>query len=137
VQDSTSLSSLSVLRLLEASPSRSQRQIAHELGMSVGKANYVLRALLAKGLVKARNFRNSTNKRAYLYLLTPAGAAAKADLTRRFLARKLDEYEALRLEIERLREEAGTPDARSPESETGSRTLEASSPKSEAEGRTS
>jgi EPS-associated MarR family transcriptional regulator len=79
--------------------------MARELGMSVGKANYLLRSLLAKGLVKAENFRKSPNKRGYSYLLTAKGLAAKADLTREFLARKLEEYEALRLEIEMLRSE--------------------------------
>lgn len=73
--------------------------------MSLGKANYVLRALLGKGFVKVQNFRNSSNKRAYAYLLTPEGVAAKAELTRQFLARKLEEYDALRLEIERLQGE--------------------------------
>jgi EPS-associated MarR family transcriptional regulator len=97
---------LGVLRLLDARPSRSQREVAHELGMSLGKANYLLRALLGKGFVKVQNFRSSSNKRAYAYLLTPEGVAAKADLTRRFLARKIEEYDALRLEIERLRGES-------------------------------
>lgn len=99
-------SDLGVLRLLDESPSRSQREVAHELGMSLGKANYVLRALLDKGLVKAQNFRNNQNKRAYAYLLTPKGVAAKAELTRQFLARKIEEYDALRLEIERLKAES-------------------------------
>lgn len=97
---------LSVLRLLDASPTLTQRAIARELGMSLGKANYCLRALLAKGFVKIHNFRNSTNKRAYAYLLTPEGVVAKAELTRHFLARKIEEYDALRLEIERLRVES-------------------------------
>ena len=74
--------------------------------MSLGKANYVLRALLGKGFVKFQNFRNSSNKRGYAYLLTPEGVTAKAQLTRHFLARKVEEYEALRLEIERLRVES-------------------------------
>ncbi len=95
-----------MLRLLDESPSRSQREVAHELGMSLGKANYVLRALLAKGFVKVQNFRNSQNKRGYAYLLTPEGAAAKAELTRLFLARKIEEYDVLRLEIERLKAES-------------------------------
>lgn len=103
---SNSPSTLGVLRLLAASGNRSQREIAHELGVSLGKANYVVQALLSKGFVKVRNFRESSNKRAYAYLLTPAGVAAKADLTRRFLARKMEEYQALRLEIERLRQES-------------------------------
>ncbi len=74
--------------------------------MSLGKANYLLRALLGKGFVKIQNFRNSSNKRGYAYLLTPEGVAAKAELTRRFLAAKIEEYDALRLEIERLRMES-------------------------------
>ena len=74
--------------------------------MSLGKANYLLRALLSKGFVKIQNFRNSSNKHGYAYLLTPEGVAAKADLTRHFLARKIEEYDALRLEIERLRTES-------------------------------
>ena len=74
--------------------------------MSLGKANYVLKALLGKGLVKVQNFRNSSNKLGYAYLLTPEGVAAKAELTRHFLARKIEEYDALRIEIEQLKGEA-------------------------------
>ncbi|MDB4877444.1 MAG: MarR family EPS-associated transcriptional regulator [Gemmatimonadetes bacterium] len=74
--------------------------------MSLGKANYVLRALLNKGFVKVQNFRSSSNKRSYAYLLTPEGVSAKAELTRQFLARKIDEYDALGLEIERLKAES-------------------------------
>ena len=95
-----------MLRLLDESPSRSQREVAHALGVSLGKANYVLKALLDKGLVKVQNFRDSPNKRGYAYLLTPEGVAARAELTRHFLARKIEEYDALRLEIERLREDS-------------------------------
>jgi EPS-associated MarR family transcriptional regulator len=80
--------------------------MAHELGMSLGKANYLLRALLEKGFVKVQNFRRSSNRRGYAYLLTPAGVTAKAELTRQFLSRKIVEYDALRLEIERLRAES-------------------------------
>jgi MarR family transcriptional regulator, temperature-dependent positive regulator of motility len=98
---------LEVMRLLRARPELSQRELASSLGMSLGKVNYCLRALIQKGFVKAENYRNSDNKLAYLYLLTPSGIAAKADLTRQFLARKVREYEELRLEIERLRREAG------------------------------
>ena len=97
---------LRVLRLLDVSPRLTQRDIAREMGVSLGKANYCLRALIGKGFVKAQNFRNSTNKRAYLYLLTPDGVAAKADLTRHFLARKRQEYDALGLEVERLQRES-------------------------------
>ena len=97
---------LRVLRLLDASPQLTQREMSRELGVSLGKANYCLRALLSKGFVKVQNFRNSTNKRGYVYLLTPEGAAAKANLTRHFLARKREEYDALRLELERLERES-------------------------------
>jgi MarR family transcriptional regulator, temperature-dependent positive regulator of motility len=102
----TDTSLLRVLRLLDASPNRTQREMAHELGMSLGKANYILRALLAKGFVKVQNFHKNSNKRAYAYLLTAEGVSAKAELTRHFLARKIEEYDALRLEIERLRAES-------------------------------
>ena len=74
--------------------------------MSLGKANYLLKALLGKGFVKVQNFRNSANKISYAYLLTPEGVTAKAELTRYFLARKIEEYQALRLEIEQLNGEA-------------------------------
>lgn len=97
---------LHVLRLLEASPALTQREMAREMGVSLGKANYCLRALLAKGFVKAQNFRRSSNKRGYVYLLTPEGVTAKARLTRHFLERKREEYDALRLEIERLQRES-------------------------------
>lgn len=105
---------LSLLRLLSASPRSTQRDMARELGMSLGKANYLLGALLEKGFVKVQNFRGSSNKRAYVYLLTAEGVAAKAEMTRQFLARKIEEYDALRLEIERLKgeNEAGTTDDR-------------------------
>lgn len=102
----TNPSHLAVLRLLDECPSRSQREVARALKMSLGKVNYVLNALLSKGLVKVKNFRNSQNKRAYTYLLTSDGVAAKAELTRHFLARKIEEYDALRLEIERLERES-------------------------------
>lgn len=97
---------LGVLRLLEEHPAHTQRQIATEMGISLGKANYCLRALLAKGFLKTHNFRNSSNKRGYVYLLTPAGVAAKANLTRSFLALKRAEYDSLRFEIERLERES-------------------------------
>uniref|UniRef100_UPI00333F155A MarR family EPS-associated transcriptional regulator n=1 Tax=Castellaniella defragrans TaxID=75697 RepID=UPI00333F155A len=97
---------LKVLRLLESDPSLSQRELAEALGVSLGKTNYCIRALLDKGLIKMQNFRNSQNKLSYAYLLTPAGIAAKAELAADFLKIKLREYEALRREIEALRREA-------------------------------
>jgi EPS-associated MarR family transcriptional regulator len=74
--------------------------------VSLGKVNYCLRALIEKGFIKAENYRGSSNKLGYLYVLTPSGVAAKAELTRYFLARKVSEYETLRLEIEQLRRES-------------------------------
>lgn len=93
---------LKVLRLLQANPELSQRELALALGVSLGKMNYCVHALLGKGFLKARNFRNHRNKRAYAYLLTPEGLAAKAALTARFLKRKMLEYDLLRAEIEQL-----------------------------------
>ncbi len=92
-----------VLRALEQQPDLSQRQLADLLGVSLGKANYLLRALLDKGLLKAHNFRSSQNKLAYAYLITPRGLAEKAALTRGYLERKSEEYEALREEINKLK----------------------------------
>jgi len=94
-----------LLRLLEANPELSQRDLARELGTSLGKINYCLNALIEKGWVKARNFRNSRNKLAYAYLLTPRGIEQKAKITVRFLRRKIAEYETLETEIEQLRRE--------------------------------
>lgn len=96
---------LKLLRYLEAHPQVSQRELSEHLGVSLGKTNYCLRALKDKGLVKARNFKNNRNKRAYLYILTPKGMDAKARITARFLQRKMDEYERLKGEIEMLRAE--------------------------------
>lgn len=97
---------LKVLRLLEADPGLSQRALSQALGISLGKTNYCMRALLDKGLIKMQNFRSSGNKLGYAYLLTPAGISAKADLTRRFLKIKVQEYELLRREIEELQRDA-------------------------------
>jgi EPS-associated MarR family transcriptional regulator len=94
-----------LMRVLEANPAMSQRELARELGVSLGRVNYCLRALISKGLIKAKNFSKSHNKAAYGYLLTPIGLEQKASLTVSFLKAKTREYEALRLEIERLRRE--------------------------------
>lgn len=99
-----------ILKILEADPQASQRRIADQLGISLGRVNYCLQALIKKGLVKANNFRNSTNKRAYLYLLTPRGIDEKARVTARFLRVKMDEYEILKRELEELQREAAALD---------------------------
>lgn len=83
----------------------SQRELAEALGVSVGAANYCLKALVEKGWVKLENFQKNPNKLGYLYLLTPMGIAAKAQLTAGFLRRKMAEYEALRAEIDQLQAE--------------------------------
>ena len=99
-----------ILKLLESNPGASQRDIARELGISLGRVNYCLQALVERGLVKANNFRNSDRKRAYLYLLTPKGIQEKAKVTVRFLKIKLDEYESLKREVAQLQREAGKLD---------------------------
>jgi EPS-associated MarR family transcriptional regulator len=93
---------LKALKVLELQPEISQRQLAAELDVSLGAANYCLKALVEKGWVKLENFQKNPNKLGYLYLLTPMGIAAKSTLTARFLKRKLGEYEALKVEIEEL-----------------------------------
>ena len=98
---------LDAMRLLEANPKMTQRELAEALGVSLGAANYCLKALVEKGWVKLESFQNNPNKLGYLYLLTPKGMAAKTQLTGRFLRRKVKEYEALKAEIEQLRREAG------------------------------
>ena len=94
-----------VLRHLEANPEITQRELAQELGVSLGKANYCLKALIQKGWVKANNFKNNKNKAAYAYLLTPKGIEQKAQITVRYLKTKMNEYEALKQEIEQLKAE--------------------------------
>ena len=92
-----------LLRQITDEPAASQRGLAARLGVSVGKVNYCLRALVDKGWVKANNFRRSDNKWAYIYLLTPRGASAKVRLAHDFLARKEHEFERLQREIAELR----------------------------------
>lgn len=94
-----------VLRLLQNNPEMSQRELAAALGVSLGRVNYVLKALVEKGLVKFANFSAAPDKRRYAYVLTPRGLAEKAALTGRFLRRKTAEFEALKAEIEALRGE--------------------------------
>jgi len=94
-----------VLRILEQNPEISQRELAAKLGIALGRTNYVLNALLEKGLIKLGKFSAARDKRRYAYVLTPKGMARKAAITRRFLARKITEYEALKAEIETLQDE--------------------------------
>ena len=92
-----------VLRLLEINPKMKQRDLAVAVGVSLGKTNYCINALLEKGLIKVQNFKNNKNKLAYAYILTPAGISEKTVLTQRFLKQKMKEYEMLKEEIELLK----------------------------------
>jgi EPS-associated MarR family transcriptional regulator len=93
---------LKVLRLLELNPHINQRDLSKILGISLGKTNYCIKALLDKGLIKMQNFRNNQNKLAYIYFLTPAGVEEKARITVYFLKSKVQEFERLRVEIDEL-----------------------------------
>jgi len=95
-----------VLRLLQENPDLTQRELAERLGISVSGLNYCLKAMMDKGLVKMKNFAQSKNKFGYVYVLTPSGIAEKAAMTHRFLQRKIEEYEALKTEIQVLKEES-------------------------------
>jgi EPS-associated MarR family transcriptional regulator len=92
-----------VLRLLNANPEMSQRDVARKLGVSLGKVNYCVKALVQKGWVKVTNFKNNHNKVAYMYLLTPRGIEQKGRMTLQFLHRKVQEYEILQAEIQQMR----------------------------------
>ncbi|WP_461276337.1 MarR family EPS-associated transcriptional regulator [Acidithiobacillus sp.] len=96
-----------VLKLLAEHPETTQRELAAAMGVSLGKANYCLKAFIDKGLVKVENFRRNPDKGVYAYMLTPQGIEEKARVTVRFLQRKMAEYDALRAEIAALRAEAG------------------------------
>lgn len=103
-----------LMRLIEERPELTQRQVAQELGVSLGKVNYCLQALVGKGHVKLANFRRNPNKRHYTYLLTRAGMEAKTAMTLKFLRRKMTEYDRLKHEIDALTAEAAkaSPHAR-------------------------
>ena len=92
---------LNVLRKISANSQFSQRDLSKELGFSLGKLNYCLKALKVKGLIKIRNFHNNPNKINYIYVLTPKGITAKTKLTLNFMKRKMKEYDELKREIEK------------------------------------
>lgn len=113
---------LQLLKLLQDQPQMSQRDLAQAMGVSLGKANYCLKALMDKGLVKFGNFRKNPDKAQYAYLLTPAGLEEKSRITMAFLRRKLAEYEVLEKEIEQLRgdlKNRSIQSAAPPERQTG------------------
>lgn len=95
-----------LLRILEKNPQYTQRDLSREMGVSLGKVNYCIKKLVEKGWVKANNFRNNTDKLSYKYLLTPIGIEEKSKLTISFLYRKMEEYEMLRNEIIKLKEDS-------------------------------
>jgi len=97
-----------ILKLVAEDSAISQRELAKALGISLGKTNYCLKALVEKGTLKVSNFKNSKNKLAYMYLLTPSGIEEKSAITLRFLKSKIKEYEMLSEEIKSLRQEAST-----------------------------
>jgi len=94
-----------ILRKLEENPHLTQREISEELGVSLGKTNYVIKALIDKGWLKLNNFKRSDKKLGYIYLLTPTGISEKTVLAQNFLRRKSDEYNRLKEEIKKLRNE--------------------------------
>lgn len=98
---------LNVLREINGNPEMTQRELSTRLGISLGKINFILKALIQKGLVKAHNFKNSSNKKAYIYILTPSGIEAKARITYKFLMRKISEFEQLEEQIRLLKKEVG------------------------------
>lgn len=102
---------LRALQVLTEQPQLNQRELASQLGVSLGKVNYCLRALLAKGFLKAQNFKSSKNKLAYAYVLTPAGIAARAELTAQYLQIKIKEYEQLEVQIDDLRKSIAAGEA--------------------------
>jgi len=99
-----------ILKKLENNPKINQRQLAKEMDVSLGKINYCLKALIDKGWIKVQRFRQSSNKGASLYQLTPEGITAKAQLTKSFLKQKLSEYDKLKEEIEHLKTEVEQED---------------------------
>jgi EPS-associated MarR family transcriptional regulator len=98
---------LKVLREITQTPEMTQRELSNKLGISLGKINFLMKALIRKGLVKVHNFKNSNNKNAYLYYLTPHGIEEKARITYRFLVRTVREYERLEEQIRLLKKEVG------------------------------
>ena len=96
---------LKLLKELSENNSQSQRELSRKLGLSLGSVNYVVSSLVDAGLIRAKRFKNSKNKIAYMYILTPSGIKSKMQLSRDFLKRKLDEYEMLKMEIDELKKD--------------------------------
>jgi EPS-associated MarR family transcriptional regulator len=114
---------LQILREIKKSPELTQRELSSRLGISLGKANFLINAMIQRGFVKMENFKSSNNKKAYLYYLTPRGIEEKARTTYFFLQRKMREYERLEEEIRQLREEACESSALTDEQENSGNRL--------------
>ena len=96
---SDDLDQFNTLRKIKSKPNSSQRELANELGFSLGKLNYCLKALKEKGLIKIKNFQKNPNKIGYAYILTPKGVTQKTKLTINFMKRKMKEYDELKKEL--------------------------------------
>ncbi|MBI52007.1 MAG: MarR family EPS-associated transcriptional regulator [Chloroflexi bacterium] len=94
-----------VLRIYEEDPNLTQREISAMLGLSLGKTNYIIKGLIDKGFLKLSNFRDSNNKKSYIYILTPKAISERALLTKNFLKRRSEEYNELKKEIKKLKKE--------------------------------
>jgi MarR family transcriptional regulator, temperature-dependent positive regulator of motility len=94
---------IKLLEHIENNPSATQRELVEKLDVSLGKVNFIINSLAQRGLIKLERFKTSTKKRAYLYILTPKGIVQKAVITKKFLERKIEEYESLKKEIELLK----------------------------------
>ena len=98
---------LKVLAQIQKNPEVTQRELVRQVGISLGKINFLIKSLTQKGIIKARRFKNSKKKLAYLYIITPGGIREKAILTEKFLRIRMKEYDELRMQIEKLKLEVG------------------------------
>jgi MarR family transcriptional regulator, temperature-dependent positive regulator of motility len=98
---------IKLLNHIEENPSSTQRELVAKLNVSLGKVNFLINALSQKGIIKLEKFKTAKKKRAYLYVLTPKGITEKAVITKKFLERKLEEYDKLKTEIEELKAKVG------------------------------
>jgi EPS-associated MarR family transcriptional regulator len=103
---------IKLLREINKKPEMTQRELSARLGISLGKVNFLIKALIEKSLIKANNFKNANNKCSYIYLLTPQGVEEKARITYHFLKRKIQEYDQLEKEIGLLKEEISQNDTK-------------------------
>jgi EPS-associated MarR family transcriptional regulator len=100
-----------LFKIIEQNPAINQRELSGSLGVSLGKVNYCIKALIEKGWIKAQNFKNNSNKLSYIYMLTPSGIEEKASVTLRYLKRKMQEYDELKAAVEELKREINIEEA--------------------------